>query len=52
MNIKRVIAWLLLAFIIFFIVTQPETAASLVRSVFSGLGDAVSALASFFRSLV
>lgn len=52
MSIKRIIAWLLLLFIVFFVVTQPETAASLVRSVFSGIGDAVSALASFFRSLV
>lgn len=51
-TIRRIIAWLVLLFVIFFIVTQPETAASLVRSVFSGIGDAVSALASFFRSLV
>lgn len=52
MSIRRVIAWLLLAFIIFFIVTQPETAASLVRSIFEGITDAVSALAAFFASLV
>ncbi|MBA3277890.1 MAG: hypothetical protein H0U22_04075 [Geodermatophilaceae bacterium] len=52
MTIRRIIAWLVLLFVIFFIVTQPETAAGLVRSIFSGIGDAVSALASFFRSLV
>jgi len=51
-TIKRIIAWLVLLFIIFFILTQPATAASLVRSVFGGIGDAVSALASFFQSLV
>lgn len=52
MSIKRIVAWLVLLFIIFFIVTQPETAASLVRSVFNGIVDAASALADFFRSLV
>lgn len=49
---KKIVAWLLLLFIIFFIIIQPATAASLVRSVFSALADAVSALASFFQSLV
>lgn len=51
-SIKRIVAWLVLLFIIFFIVTQPETAASLVRSVFHGIVAAASALADFFRSLV
>ncbi len=52
MNIKRVVAWLLLAFLIFFIVIQPETAASLVRGLFDIITDGISALAAFFRSLV
>ncbi len=49
---KRVVAWLLLAFLIFFIVIQPETAASLVRGLFDIITDAITALAAFFRSLV
>jgi len=50
-NVKRVIAWLLLAFVIFFIVTQPETSADMVRSAFRGLSNAASALANFLTSL-
>jgi thiosulfate reductase cytochrome b subunit len=50
-NVKRVIAWLLLAFIVFFIVSQPETSADMVRSAFRGLSNAASALANFLTSL-
>ncbi len=49
---KRVVAWLLLAFLIFFIVIQPQTAASLVSGLFDIITDAMTALAAFFRSLV
>lgn len=52
MTIRRIIGWLVLLFIIFFILTQPATAADLFRSVFNGIGDAVTALAAFFQSLV
>ena len=52
MNVKRVIAWLLLAFVIFFIVTQPESSAGLVRTAFQGLSDAAESFADFVRSLV
>lgn len=51
-NVKRVIAWLLLAFVVFFIVTQPETSADMVRSAFRGLSSAASAFANFVTSLV
>jgi len=51
-TIKKIVAWIVLLFIIFFILTQPATAASLLRSVGNGIADAVSALASFFQSLV
>lgn len=52
MSLKRVLAWLLLAFVIFFVVTQPQTAAGLVRNIFGGLSDAAEALADFMQSLV
>jgi len=51
-NVKRLIAWLLLAFIVFFIVTQPDTSADMVRSAFRGLSNAASALANFVTQLV
>jgi len=50
-NVKRVIAWLLLAFIVFFIVSQPETSADMVRSAFRGLSNAASGFANFVTSL-
>lgn len=52
MNVKKLIAWLLVAFLIFFIVTQPETSADMVRSAFRGLSNAASAFANFVTSLV
>lgn len=51
MSLKRVIAWLLLAFIIFFIVTQPQAAANLVSSIFDGITAALGALVDFFQGL-
>jgi hypothetical protein len=51
-NGKRLIAWLLLAFIVFFIVTQPDTSADMVRSAFRGLSNAASAFANFVTQLV
>lgn len=51
-NVKKLIAWLIIAFIIFFIVTQPETSADMVRSAFRGLSNAAAAFANFITSLV
>lgn len=52
MNAKKVVGLLLLAFVIFFIVTQPETSADIVRSTFRGLSNAASAIADFVTNLV
>lgn len=51
MSIRRVIAWLLLLFILFFILTQPEAAAGLLSSIFDGITTALTALVDFFQSL-
>jgi hypothetical protein len=51
-NIKKLVAWLVVAFIVFFIVTQPETSADMVRSAFRFLSNAASAFANFITSLV
>jgi len=50
-NVKRIIGWLLFAFVIFFIITQPETSADIVSSAFQGLSNAASAFANFVTSL-
>lgn len=52
MSIKKVVAWLLLAFVVFFVITQPNTSADMVRSAFTGLSDAAGSFADFVTSLV
>ncbi len=52
MNAKKIVGLLVLAFVIFFIVTQPETSADIVRSIFRGLSNAAAAIADFITNLV
>ena len=51
-DINRVVGFLVLAFIIFFIITQPHAAAGVVHSLASTLRDAAESMTSFFRELV
>ncbi len=51
-NAKKVVGLLLLAFVLFFIITQPETSADIVRSTFRGLSNVASAIADFITNLV
>ncbi|WP_167761164.1 hypothetical protein [Geodermatophilus sp. DF01-2] len=48
---KKVLTWLALAFVIFYIISAPESSADIVRSAGQALGDAASSVASFFESL-
>jgi hypothetical protein len=50
--LKKILTWLVVAFVVFYIIQAPEPAAQLVRSAGHALGDAASALASFVGSLV
>ncbi|MGY1813479.1 hypothetical protein [Blastococcus sp. SYSU D00820] len=52
MNLKKVITWLVVAFVVFYVIQAPESSAELVRSAGEALGDAASSLASFVGSLV
>ena len=52
MNLKKVITWLVVAFIVFYVVQAPESSAQLVRNAGHALGDAASSLATFVGSLV
>lgn len=52
MSLKKVVTWLVVAFIIFYIIQAPETSAQLVRRAGNALGDAASSLATFVGSLV
>ena len=50
--LKKVITWLVVAFVIFYIIQRPEDAAGIVRSAGSALKDAAASLSAFVGSLV
>ena len=52
MNLKKVVTWLVVAFVIFYVIRAPEQSAELVRSAGQALGDAASSLAAFVGELV
>ncbi|HLM07954.1 MAG TPA: hypothetical protein VK402_22490 [Blastococcus sp.] len=51
-NLKKVVAWLVVAFVVFYVIQAPEASAQLVRNAGHALGDAASSLAAFVGSLV
>jgi hypothetical protein len=51
-SLKKVIAWLVVAFVVFYVIKSPEGSADLVRSAGKALGSAASSLADFVGSLV
>ncbi|MGK5115236.1 MULTISPECIES: hypothetical protein [unclassified Geodermatophilus] len=52
MSLKKVLAWLVVAFVLFYVIQAPESSAEIVRSAGEALGDAASSLAAFVGSLV
>ncbi|MGY1721942.1 MULTISPECIES: hypothetical protein [unclassified Blastococcus] len=52
MNLKKVLTWLVVAFVLFYVIQAPESSAQLVRNAGEALGDAASSLAQFVGSLV
>ena len=50
-NLKGIIAWLVLALVVLYVIDSPGDAAQFVRSAGDGLGNAASALVSFVGSL-
>jgi hypothetical protein len=50
-TVKKLLTWLALAFVIFYIISAPENSANIVRSAGQAIGDAATSLASFFESL-
>lgn len=51
-TLKKVLTWLVVAFVIFYIIQAPESSAEIVRTVGEALGDAASSFAAFVGSLV
>jgi hypothetical protein len=52
MSLKKVVAWLVVAFVVFYVIQAPESSAQLVKNAGQALGDAASSLAAFVGSLV
>ena len=52
MNLKKVVTWVVVAFVIFYVIQAPERSASVVKSAGHALGDAASSLAAFVGSLI
>lgn len=51
-SVKKVFAWLLIAFVIFYVLTAPQSSAELIRSAAAGLGRAADSLSEFVTTLV
>jgi len=52
MSVKKLVAWLVIAFALFYVIQAPESSARMVRSAGHALGDAAQSLAAFVGSLV
>ena len=52
MNLKKVVTWLVVAFVVWFVIQAPEQSAQLVKNAGEALGNAASSLATFVGSLV
>jgi hypothetical protein len=48
---RKYAGWLAIAFVVFYLITQPNGAASAVHSAIHGLGAAASSLSKFVSSL-
>ena len=51
MNLKKVLTWLVVAFVVWYVIQAPESSAEIVRNAGEALGDAASSLAAFVTSL-
>ncbi|GAA2384768.1 hypothetical protein [Nonomuraea africana] len=52
MQVKKVVTYLLVAFVVFYLFTQPRNAAAAVNSVFDGIVNGANQLAVFFTNVV
>lgn len=52
MNLKKVVTWLVVAFVVWFVIQAPEQSAQMVKNAGEALGNAASSLAQFVGSLV
>ncbi|MBX6382212.1 MAG: hypothetical protein IRZ07_04430 [Microbispora sp.] len=51
MNVKKVLTYVAVAFVIFYLFTRPADAAAAVRNIFGGITTGAEQLSAFFTSL-
>ena len=51
-SLKKIVGFLVIALLIFFVITQPTAAASVLQSIGTTLRNAGNAVITFFTSLV
>jgi hypothetical protein len=51
MKPKKILTWVAIVFVAYYLATQPEGAAHVVHSAFNGLHNAGNSLATFVNSL-
>ena len=51
-DINRIVSFLVLALVIYFIITEPRTAAGVVHSLAGTLREAADSITTFFRAVV
>jgi hypothetical protein len=50
--LRKLLAWVLVAFVIFFVAFRPDSAAEVVKSLGAGMIDIAQGFGDFFTSLV
>lgn len=50
-NLKKVVTWLIVAFVVFYVIRAPDQSAQIVKNAGHALGDAASSLSAFIGSL-
>jgi hypothetical protein len=51
MKLKQILSWAAIAFVAFYLVTQPAAAGHFVHTILDGLKSAGNSLATFFNSI-
>jgi hypothetical protein len=51
-SLKKIITWLVVAFVVFYVIQAPESSAQFVRNAGTALGEAASSIAAFAGQLV
>lgn len=52
MNLKKVVTWMVVAFVVWYVIQAPEQSAQIVRNAGEALGNAATSFADFVGSLV